>query len=112
MNRGEPPTALKARTGELTPPGITSRARSKRRRDAGTGSAGIVAALFTVSLSDIVPTGPIRGMPEVGRDTPCVCRHTERDILPSTGVLGSTGPDRRRNFDVNTSLGIATAHMG
>jgi hypothetical protein len=29
MNRGVPPTDPKARTGELTPPGITSRARSK-----------------------------------------------------------------------------------
>src|SRR5689334_15459421 len=31
MKRGVPPTALKARTGELTPPGMTARARSKRR---------------------------------------------------------------------------------
>src|SRR4051812_1531303 len=29
MNRGVPPTARKARTGELTPPGITRLARSK-----------------------------------------------------------------------------------
>ena len=29
MKRGVPPTALKARTGELTPPGVTARARSK-----------------------------------------------------------------------------------
>ena len=28
MKRGVPPTALNARTGELTPPGMTSRARS------------------------------------------------------------------------------------
>ncbi len=28
MKRGVPPTALKARTGELTPPGVTARARS------------------------------------------------------------------------------------
>jgi hypothetical protein len=30
MNRGVPPTALNARTGEFTPPGVTDRARSKR----------------------------------------------------------------------------------
>src|SRR5664279_5980006 len=29
MKRGVPPTARKARTGELTPPGMTRRARSK-----------------------------------------------------------------------------------
>jgi hypothetical protein len=29
MNRGVPPTALKARTGLLTPPGISLSARSK-----------------------------------------------------------------------------------
>src|SRR5213594_3817048 len=32
-NSGSPPTALKARTGELTPPGITWRAFSNRLRD-------------------------------------------------------------------------------
>src|SRR5437867_4250423 len=31
MKGGSPPTALNARTGELTPPGISLRARSKRR---------------------------------------------------------------------------------
>jgi hypothetical protein len=29
MNRGVPPTAVKARTGEFTPPGITAHASSK-----------------------------------------------------------------------------------
>ncbi|GAB3789929.1 hypothetical protein GCM10027601_32440 [Nocardioides ungokensis] len=33
MKRGVPPTALKARTGEFTPPGVTARARSKREAD-------------------------------------------------------------------------------
>src|SRR5437867_13199124 len=32
-NSGSPPTALKARTGELTPPGISWRALSNRLRD-------------------------------------------------------------------------------
>ena len=44
MKRGVPPTAAKARTGELTPPGVTARARSKSAREAGTG-------LVTGSLS-------------------------------------------------------------
>src|SRR6185503_11075074 len=33
MNKGVPPTPRKARTGELTPPGINSWARAKRRAD-------------------------------------------------------------------------------
>src|SRR3954447_14719455 len=39
MKRGVPPTARKARTGELTPPGVTARARSKRAAEPG-ASAG------------------------------------------------------------------------
>ena len=34
MNRGVPPTARKARTGELTPPGVTASARSNRACEA------------------------------------------------------------------------------
>src|SRR4051794_40759754 len=34
MNLGVPPTALNARTGEFTPPGVTAWARSKRAADA------------------------------------------------------------------------------
>jgi hypothetical protein len=33
MNRGVPPTALKARTGEFTPPGVTAWARANRAAD-------------------------------------------------------------------------------
>src|SRR5689334_9994152 len=33
MNKGFPPTALNARTGEFTPPGMISLARSKSRLD-------------------------------------------------------------------------------
>src|SRR6478735_9343074 len=33
MNRGVPPTALNARTGEFTPPGVTACARSNRAAD-------------------------------------------------------------------------------
>src|SRR4051794_27949606 len=35
MNRGVPPTARKARTGELTPPGVTRPARSNSCADTG-----------------------------------------------------------------------------
>ena len=34
MKRGVPPTALKARTGEFTPPGVTAFARAKSASDA------------------------------------------------------------------------------
>jgi hypothetical protein len=39
MNRGVPPTDRNARTGELTPPGVTVVARSNSSRDRGAGSA-------------------------------------------------------------------------
>ena len=35
MNRGVPPTARNARTGEFTPPGVTAWARSNRACEAG-----------------------------------------------------------------------------
>jgi hypothetical protein len=35
MKRGVPPTARNARTGELTPPGVSSRARLNKASDAG-----------------------------------------------------------------------------
>src|SRR3954471_16396768 len=38
MNRGVPPTARNARTGEFTPPGVTARARSNRTAEAGASS--------------------------------------------------------------------------
>src|ERR1700691_5060133 len=43
MNRGTPPTAPNARTGEFTPPGVTSRARAKSTslRSATLGLAGV-----------------------------------------------------------------------
>ena len=45
MKRGVPPTALNARTGEFTPPGVTAWARSKSALDWGVGRA------VTASLS-------------------------------------------------------------
>src|SRR6476469_8481579 len=39
MKRGVPPTARKARTGELTPPGIPSLARARSAADAGASEA-------------------------------------------------------------------------
>ncbi|CAM5304096.1 hypothetical protein SALBM311S_11518 [Streptomyces alboniger] len=39
MNRGVPPTARKARTGEFTPPGVTAAARSNRACETGASYA-------------------------------------------------------------------------
>jgi hypothetical protein len=49
MKRGVPPTALNARTGEFTPPGVTARARSNQASLAAVVE-GIVAEV-TRSLS-------------------------------------------------------------
>src|SRR3954452_14272432 len=59
MNRGVPPTALNARTGEFTPPGVTARARSNRAADSGGADSGIwgTSAFSPVAAADHEP-GP------------------------------------------------------
>ena len=51
MKRGVPPTALKARTGEFTPPGVTAWARSNQSADRGVGAAERVVVGGTQPLS-------------------------------------------------------------
>src|SRR5919197_5152920 len=46
MNRGVPPTARNARTGELTPPGVTTEARSNSDCETG-ASYGKDTAILT-----------------------------------------------------------------
>ena len=53
MNRGVPPTALKARTGEFTPPGMTRCARSNSAVllvDTAAGSLGAAVVCQCVGL--------------------------------------------------------------
>src|ERR1700737_1250432 len=54
MNRGVPPTDLKARTGEFTPPGITAHASANSRADAAVRASastpgGVGSALHMVT---------------------------------------------------------------
>nr|BFF02446.1 hypothetical protein GCM10020241_41210 [Streptoalloteichus tenebrarius] len=52
MKRGVPPTAWKARTGELTPPGVALAARSNRARDAAVFAAPVlVSAVFSEAVT-------------------------------------------------------------
>ena len=76
MKRGVPPTALNARTGELTPPGVTARARSKSALLRAVGAVAGESACkgwVTRSLSPSTqadthsPAPPGRGTPR--RDT-------------------------------------------
>src|SRR5690606_6302157 len=60
MNRGVPPTALKARTGEFTPPGVTACARSKSVALSMGGRGG------TQPLCPSDPTQSIRVEREMG----------------------------------------------
>src|SRR4051794_10494434 len=57
MKRGVPPTELNARTGELTPPGITSAARANRPAETS-GVIGVKGALTTPSLTSAPRSGP------------------------------------------------------
>src|SRR3954451_15547735 len=54
MNRGVPPTALNARTGELTPPGVTARARSNSAAEV-VGGTGLTAPLCPPQRRDHEP---------------------------------------------------------
>src|SRR2546423_14886139 len=54
MKRGVPPTALNARTGLLTPPGITSCASAKSRADRSIGCAGTAVFCFMLDKKHLV----------------------------------------------------------
>src|SRR5690242_15215385 len=51
MNRGVPPTARNARTGEFTPPGTTARARSNSAREAGASASRWAGRARSVSVT-------------------------------------------------------------
>src|SRR6476469_5218770 len=51
MNRGVPPTALNARTGEFTPPGVTACARANSAAEAATSGLGVLTGDSTSSFS-------------------------------------------------------------
>src|SRR5688500_2963222 len=59
MKRGVPPTALNARTGEFTPPGVTPQARSKSASDTGAACGYarrvVLASVTAHSLSAPIP---------------------------------------------------------
>src|SRR3954471_12169519 len=65
MNRGVPPTARKARTGEFTPPGVTRPARSNNCADTGAsyGYGSLTAPLSPARLCAPRRTGtaPLQG---------------------------------------------------
>src|SRR3954454_10973779 len=56
MNRGVPPTALNARTGEFTPPGVTARARANSAADPGVDSG--VTRLLSPSRASTTNSDP------------------------------------------------------
>ena len=61
---GVPPTARKARTGELTPPGTKARARSKRSCEAGASAEGIRIQSRHAILSAVLTGPPVTGSPD------------------------------------------------
>jgi hypothetical protein len=60
MNRGVPPTALNARTGEFTPPGVTARARSNKEADSGVADPGVAG---TPAFSPVAAADHESGLP-------------------------------------------------
>src|SRR5215211_6533961 len=67
MNRGVPPTALNARTGELTPPGMSTRAFAKAASELTPGRrfAPVLLLLVLLLVSDI--TNNIAVPPQIAR---------------------------------------------
>src|SRR5215207_8256653 len=69
MNRGVPPTARKARTGELTPPGVTCPARSNNCADTG-ASYGYGSVTAPLSQARLCAQLPPSAEPAGGLDRP------------------------------------------
>src|SRR5689334_14478784 len=74
MNRGVPPTARNARTGELTPPGTMAEARSKRPWETGASSGyGTPSARYVVvTAAPILSAAPAGVIKRVVR-VPAAC---------------------------------------
>ena len=113
MKRGVPPTALKARTGEFTPPGVTVRARSKSAADAVVEA---VRSGVTRRLSPRVPTGRGAGSPAAPHACFGPLPREARGFVAGTagharchGPLAGKGraarPDAYRNSGITGSLG-------
>jgi hypothetical protein len=62
MNRGVPPTALNARTGEFTPPGVTRCARSNQSADWLVAGAVTGLVKGSVEPTGWVVTGVVTGL--------------------------------------------------
>ena len=70
MNRGVPPTALNARTGEFTPPGVTRWARANHSADAAVVRPRAAEARVSLGTPAFSPTAPDRGQPPVTAAAP------------------------------------------
>src|SRR5262245_6500794 len=92
-NSGSPPTALKARTGEFTPPGMTWRAFSKRLRE---------------TLPMALAARTLKGAP--GGRSP---REQARGLLGEVGDdhVGARAPDGDERFE-NRALAVDPAVAG
>src|SRR4029453_1786517 len=92
MNRGVPPTARKARTGEFTPPGVTARARSNRACEAWNE----VTRRFSQA------TGRTGGLGTGTVDPPNIGAVRISPSRRRQSGLGSTGPVGRTHEDGGT----------
>src|SRR5450756_317170 len=117
MNLGVPPTALKARTGLLTPPGVTAAARVSSAWDRGAsygyGVCGAVVRrdVMWASLSAI----PVRCANASGR-LPLSCRNLVADpCAPDAGTDGLHGATEREQIlagEVGDEVAADAVDMG
>src|SRR5580658_4953770 len=80
MNSGVPPTARKARTGELTPPGMTRQARAYSSAERGGLSApiGRPASSLIIRSPSVTDAHGARGARRAGGIEECIDRLSAR----------------------------------
>src|SRR5215471_12731077 len=102
MKRGVPPTARNARTGELTPPGMTRRARSvdvarvlRRRRLAVAGADVVAAVVLLVALGGQRPEEAVgNDIAHAGTEARVERLVEERECLADGGVQLDSGREQ------------------
>src|SRR5688572_13236773 len=98
MKRGVPPTDLKARTGELTPPGTTARARLNNDSEAGAadGYESITVRVFCHAVGRVACRRPGRSRRSIGASLrPRVPHRSDRGAAPLTAGRAAGWPWRR-----------------
>src|SRR5579884_2237174 len=93
MNRGTPPTGPNARTGEFTPPGVTSTARANSSADRSSVTG---LAFFLTCVNEVLEQSqPVRELDAGGTGGRCPGRRQPGRLTHPAYVLAGAVPGRR-----------------